>query len=116
MIKNTDSEFKKIQINNAIEEFQNIPKNTILAIYTQLIRTTSWYHFDIKFNYMNNIDYRLNHNEKKLVVTYNPKTILRLLNDITVCKDCNHQLIKECIKNDECYFCNDFANYNIYSD
>lgn len=116
LFKDSDTERQRFYINKAFEECQKIPLNAVLLIYAELTRLRAWYHFDIKFHYMPQVDYWLNYNERKLVATYNPYTILRLLGDVTICDNCNHELINECIKNDECYFCNDFVNYNIYSD
>lgn len=116
LFKDSDTESQRFFINKAFEECQKIPLSTVLLIYAELTRLRAWYHFDIKFHYMPQVDYWLNYNERKLVVTYNPSTILSLLDDITICHICKHELINKCIKNDECYFCNNFANYKIYSD
>lgn len=116
LFKNSDTEGQRFFVNQAYEECKKLPLNIVLLIYAELTRLRAWYHFDIKFHYMPEIDYRLNYNETKLIVTYNPITILRLLHDVTICQDCNRELINECVKDDECYFCNNFKNYKIYSD
>lgn len=98
-----------------LEECKKINLETIKEIYCRLNLLTTWYHVDMKIGYVRPIDYHLCYNDTKLAVSYNPKAILYLLHDVSLCNDCEKVLIRACIKDDECYFCNNFQNYNIYS-